>query len=197
MHIITNTTPERRTNAQTDVESDVIRNTTNEWWDLQMYNRITNVKTAARVVAYVRHVGNPYAPVLVVQNKCDEPDQRRAASIPAEVRASYRDGQLVVVSCSARNNDLTDMLPAFFDALDYVRTREGKQIGRARAAAINKLKRLRTEDQNRAPAERKNRVLTEAQIEAMCQAAASESGVPISSVDLFIETLHNARMTRC
>ena len=38
----------------TDVESDVIRNTTNEWWDLQMYNRITNVKTAARVMIMQR-----------------------------------------------------------------------------------------------------------------------------------------------
>ena len=37
-------------NNVTDVESDTIRNTTNEWWDLQMYNRITNVKTAVRVM---------------------------------------------------------------------------------------------------------------------------------------------------
>ena len=41
-------------NNVTDVESDTIRNTCNEWWDLQMYNRITNVKTAARVMIMQR-----------------------------------------------------------------------------------------------------------------------------------------------
>ena len=41
-------------NNVTDVESDTIRNSTNEWWDLQMYNRITNVKTAARVMIMQR-----------------------------------------------------------------------------------------------------------------------------------------------
>ncbi len=41
-------------NNVTDVESDVIRNTCNEWWDLQMYNRITNVKTATRVMIMQR-----------------------------------------------------------------------------------------------------------------------------------------------
>ena len=46
-------------NNVTDVESDVIRATTNDWWDLQMYNRITNPSTSARVMIMQRtHQGD-------------------------------------------------------------------------------------------------------------------------------------------
>ena len=41
-------------NNITDVESAVIRQSTNEWWDLQMYNRVTNAATAARVMVMQR-----------------------------------------------------------------------------------------------------------------------------------------------
>ena len=50
-------------NNVTEVESDTIRNRTNEWWDLQMYNRVTNVKAAARVMIMQRtHHERPLRP---------------------------------------------------------------------------------------------------------------------------------------
>jgi internalin A len=142
---------------------------------------------------YVRTLAGKGSPVIVVQSQCDRFADRRPS--PAKP-----DGIEFFESCSySAKEDLgRETLEAQLrDAIRYLIERNGAvTIGKGRAKVRRRLYEWRSEDQQRAPAERRHRAFTREEFQALC----SEAGGILSwehTLDYFHQTgvvFHNPNL---
>ena len=136
---------------------------------------------------YVRTLGRPDSPVLVVQSQCDTPAQ--AVSMPPvekELLESF--GCLRSLSFSARTRrGAASLNEALADASAYLRDRDGiSSIGRARHRVWQQLEAWRQADQQLPAPQRQHRSLSQQQFVSLCDQIGG-----VSSPEALLQFLHN------
>jgi len=136
---------------------------------------------------YVRTLGRPDSPVLVVQSQCDTPAQA-AAMPPVEKDLLERFGCMRPLSFSARTGrGAASLQEALADASSYLRDRDGiSTIGKGRYRVWQQLEAWRQADEQLPPPERLHRTLSQEQFASLC---AHIRG--ISSPEALLRFLHN------
>ncbi len=136
---------------------------------------------------YVRTLGRPDSPVLVVQSQCDTPAQA-AVMPPVEKDLLERFGCMRPLSFSARTGrGAASLQEALADASAYLRDRDGiSTIGKGRYRVWQQLEAWRQADEQRPPPERLHRTLSQEQFASLC---AHIGGV--SSPEALLRFLHN------
>ncbi|MBX3326635.1 MAG: TIR domain-containing protein [Nitrospira sp.] len=135
---------------------------------------------------YVRTLGRKDCPVIVVQARCDRPEQ--------EVRRLPVDDTFLTFSSlkpcwySARKNRGQGALnDALQDAIEYLRSRDGiVTIGVGRAKVLRRLEAWRNEDLTHPPTERLYRTLSQEEFHSLCEQAGG-----IRSPEHLLTYLHN------
>jgi len=135
---------------------------------------------------YVRTLGRKDCPVIVVQTRCDRPDQ--------EVRHLPVDGEFLQIPSlkpcwfSARTGRGRGALEdALRDAVSTLRERDGiTTIGAGRMRVLQQLECWRDDDQARAISERQHRTLSQTEFHNLCEQTGG-----VSSPDSLLAYLHN------
>ncbi len=135
---------------------------------------------------YVRTLGRKDSPVIVVQSRCERPEQ--------EVRRLPVDEALLDLpfirqcSFSAKTGRGKGTLhDALQDAVATLRQRDGvTTIGKGRMTVLRQLERWRDEDQSRPVAEREHRTLSQTEFHNLCEQAGG-----VSSSESLLAYLHN------
>ena len=136
---------------------------------------------------YVRTLGRPDSPVLVVQSQCDTPAQ--AVAMPPVEKALLENFRcLRPMSFSARTGRGGASLKEFLvDARTYLRDRDGIcTIGKGRHLVWQQLDAWRQEDQQLPAQERLHRTLSKEQFASLCEHIGG-----ISSPEALLRFLHN------
>ena len=136
---------------------------------------------------YVRTLGRPDSPVLVVQSQCDTPAQ--AVSMPPvekELLESF--GCLRSLTFSARTRrGAASLNEALADASAYLRDRDGiSSIGRGRHRVWQQLEAWRQADQQLPAPQRQHRSLSQQQFASLCDQIGG-----VSSPEALLQFLHN------
>jgi internalin A len=136
---------------------------------------------------YVRTLGRPDSPVLVVQSQCDTPAQ--AVPVPpvdACLLESF--GCLRVCNFSARTRrGAASLQEALADANTYLRDRDGiSSIGRGRHLVWQQLETWRQADQQLPAPQRLHRTLSQADFARLCEQIGG-----VSSPEALLRFLHN------
>jgi internalin A len=136
---------------------------------------------------YVRTLGRPDSPVLVVQSQCDTPAQ--AVPVPpvdAGLLKSF--GCLRVCNFSARTRrGAASLQEALADASTYLRDRDGiSSIGRGRHLVWQQLETWRQADQQLPAPQRLHRTLSQAEFARLCEQIGG-----VSSPEALLRFLHN------
>ena len=136
---------------------------------------------------YVRTLGRPDSPVLVVQSQCDTPAQ--AVPVPpvdAGLLESY--GCLRICNFSARTpRGAASLQEALADSSAYLRDRDGiSSIGRGRHLVWQQLEAWRQADQQLPAPQRLHRTLSQAEFARLCEQIGG-----VSSPDALLRFLHN------
>jgi internalin A len=135
---------------------------------------------------YVRTLAHGDCPVVVVQTRCERPeDEVRRLPVDDEF---LRFRSLKQCWYSAKTNRGRGALDdALGDAIASLRDREGvSTIGAGRMRVLKQLETWRTEDQERALEDRLHRTLTQIEFRALCDEAGG-----VSSPDSLLDYLHN------
>lgn len=142
-------------------------------------------------LAYIRHLGGPGSPLLVVQNQCDRPeDELLVPPVRQEALATFPFRKLLHYSAREDRGRpaLDDTLK---EAIRWLRdpAQQGQaKIGIGRLKVKERLVALRTADADTPnPAERKHRTMTQEEYVAIC----AECG-GVSSPRLLLEYLHHS-----
>lgn len=136
---------------------------------------------------YVRTLGRPDSPVLVVQSQCDTPAQ--AVPLPPVDKGLLEGfGCLRSLSFSAQTGrGAASLREALADANAYLRDRDGiSTIGRGRHLVWEQLEAWRQADQQLPAAQRQHRSLSQDQFTALCEQIGG-----ISSPEALLRFLHN------
>ena len=138
---------------------------------------------------YVRTLGRKDCPVLVVQTRCDRPDQE-VRRLPAD-DAALSFPSLKPCWYSAKHKRGHGALEeALGDAIQYLRERDGiVTIGIGRAKVIRQLETWRNEDQGRPTSERRYRTLSQEEFRSLCEQTRG-----VRSPDSLLTYLHNLGM---
>jgi len=136
---------------------------------------------------YVRTLGRPDSPVLVVQSQCDTPGQ--AVPVPpvdAGLLESF--GCLRVCNFSARTlRGAASLKEALADASAYLRDRDGiSSIGRGRHLVWQQLETWRQADQQLPSPQRLHRTLSQSDFASLCEQFGG-----VSSPEALLRFLHN------
>ncbi len=136
---------------------------------------------------YVRTLGRPDSPVLVVQSQCDTPAQ--AVPVPpvdAGLLESF--GCLRVCNFSARTRrGAASLQEALADANTYLRDRDGiSSIGRGRHLVWQQLEAWRQADQQLPAQQRLHRTLSQEDFASLCKQTGG-----VSSPEALLRFLHN------
>jgi internalin A len=136
---------------------------------------------------YVRTLGRPDSPVLVVQSQCDTPAQ--AAPVPpvdGGLLESF--GCLSVCNFSAHTpRGAASLREALADANAYLRDRDGiSSIGRGRHLVWQQLETWRQADQQLPAPQRLHRTLSQAEFARLCEQIGG-----VSSPEALLRFLHN------
>jgi internalin A len=136
---------------------------------------------------YVRHLGEPNSPVLLVQARCDEPkdDQiRPPVSGEALARIPFHE----IVHYSARfDRGRSTLDSALTHAEVWLTEQEGVlTIGAGRLRVKRRIEALRDEDALLPPEQRRYRTLSQERFRQLCDEAGG-----ISSAEYLLEYLHN------
>ena len=136
---------------------------------------------------YVRTLGRPDSPVLVVQSQCDTPAQ--AVPVPpvdAGLLESF--GCLQVCNFSARTRrGAASLQEALADANTYLRDRDGiSSIGRGRHLVWQQLETWRQADQQLPAPQRLHRTLSQEDFASLCKQTGG-----VSSSEALLRFLHN------
>lgn len=133
---------------------------------------------------YVRTLGRKDSPVVVVQARCERPQQ--------EVRRLPTDDRFLQFSSlkpcwySAKTDRGRGALEdALRDAIQSLRERDGT-IGSGRMRVLGQLEAWRNEDQNRKPNDRQHRTLSQQEFRGLCDEIGG-----VSSPESLLEYLHN------
>jgi len=136
---------------------------------------------------YVRTLGRPDSPVLLVQSQCDTPAQ--VVPVPPVDRALLESfGCLSVCNFSARTQrGAASLKEAMADATAYLRDRDGiSSIGRGRHLVWQQLEAWRQTNQLLPAPQRLHRTLSQAEFARLCEQIGG-----VSSTDALLRFLHN------
>jgi internalin A len=136
---------------------------------------------------YVRTLGRPDSPVVVVQSQCDAPAQEvTVPPVDKALQASF--GCLRYRSFSARTRrGAASLKEALADANAYLRDRDGiSSIGRGRHLMWQQLEAWRQADQQLPAPQRLHRTLSQADFARLCEQIGG-----VSSTDALLRFLHN------
>jgi internalin A len=136
---------------------------------------------------YVRTLGRPDSPVVVVQSQCDAPAQEvTVPPVDKALQASF--GCLRYRSFSARTQrGAASLKEALADATAYLRDRDGiSSIGRGRHLVWQQLEAWRQADQQLPAPQRLHRTLSQADFARLCEQIGG-----VSSTDALLRFLHN------
>jgi internalin A len=136
----------------------------------------------------VRHLGGRSAPVLIVQTRCDRPEDEWVQP-PVDAALLQQMGFRAVLHYSAlKNRKRKSLDDELGEAVRWLRSREGiATIGAGRHRVKLRLEALREEDAGVPPAERRYRTIAQSRFREIC---AEEGGV--SSPEHLLDYLHNA-----
>ena len=136
---------------------------------------------------YVRTLGRPDSPVLVVQSRCDGPGQAVAVP-PVDAGLLESFGCLSVCNFSARTpRGVASLKEALADANTYLRNRDGiSSIGRGRHLVWQQLEAWRQADQQLPAQQRLHRTLSQAEFARLCEQIGG-----VSSPEALLRFLHN------
>jgi internalin A len=135
---------------------------------------------------YVRTLGRKDCPVVVVQARCDRPEQE-VRRLPAD-DAFLKFPSLKPCWYSAKTGRGHGALEdALQDAIQYLRERDGiVTIGAGRARVRRQLEAWRTEDQARPTEKRQHRTLSQAEFRSLCEHVGG-----VHSPESLLAYLHN------
>jgi internalin A len=136
---------------------------------------------------YVRTLGRPDSPVLVVQSQCDTP-ALAVAMPPVEKALLERFGCVRPLSFSARTGrGAASLREALADANAYLRDRDGiSTIGKGRHRVWQQLEAWRQDDELLPAPERLHRTLSQEQFASLCEHIGG-----VSSPEALLRFLHN------
>jgi internalin A len=136
---------------------------------------------------YVRTLGRPDSPVLVVRSQCDHPGQAVAVP-PVDAALLQSFGCLRVCNFSARTRrGAASLQEALADASTYLRDRDGiSSIGRGRHLVWQQLEAWRQADQQLLAPQRLHRTLSQAEFARLCEQTGG-----VSSPEALLRFLHN------
>ena len=135
---------------------------------------------------YVRTLGRKDCPVVVVQTRCDRP-QQEVRRLPAD-DACLQFPSLKPCWYSAKTDRGRGALEdALRDAIEFQRKRDGiATIGVGRLRVLRQLEAWRNEDQSRPTETREHRTLSQAEFRNLCEQAGG-----VSSPESLLAYLHN------
>lgn len=135
---------------------------------------------------YVRTLGKKDCPVLVVQTRCDRPEQEIRRLPVADTFLTFPSLKPCWYSAkTSRGQGALD--DALRDALQYLRERDGiVTIGVGRAQVIRQLEAWRQEDQPLPPAQRRHRTLSQEEFRRLCEQTGG-----VRSPESLLGYLHN------
>jgi internalin A len=136
---------------------------------------------------YVRTLGRPDSPVLVVQSQCDTPAQA-VPVLPVDAGLLESFGCLRVCDFSARTRrGAASLQEALADANTYLRDRDGiSSIGRGRHLVWQQLETWRQADQQLPAPQRLHRTLSQSDFARLCEQTGG-----VSSPEALLRFLHN------
>jgi internalin A len=136
---------------------------------------------------YVRTLGRPDSPVLVVQSQCDTPAQA-VPVLPVDAGLLESFGCLRVCDFSARTRrGAASLQEALADANTYLRDRDGiSSIGRGRHLVWQQLETWRQADQQLPAPQRLHRTLSQQDFTRLCEQTGG-----VSSPEALLRFLHN------
>ena len=136
---------------------------------------------------YVRTLGRPDSPVVLVQSQCDTPAQA-VPVLPVDAALLQSFGCLSVCNFSARTRrGAASLKEALADANTYLRDRDGiSSIGRGRHLVWQQLEAWRQADQQLPAPQRLHRTLSQADFARLCEQIGG-----VSSTDALLRFLHN------
>ena len=136
---------------------------------------------------YVRTLGRPDSPVVVVQSQCDHPGQAVAVP-PVDAGLLQSFGCLSVCNFSARTpRGVASLKEALADAYTYLRNRDGiSSIGRGRHLVWQQLEAWRQADQQLPATQRLHRTLSQTDFASLCEQTGG-----VSSPEALLRFLHN------
>lgn len=135
---------------------------------------------------YVRTLGRKDCPVIVVQTRCEQPEQE-LRQLPVDA-ALLKFPSLKPCWYSAKKNRGHGALnDALQDAIEQLRSREGiATIGLGRAKVLRQLEAWRNEDQTRPPEKRQHRTLSQEEFRQLCEQTGG-----VTSPEHLLAYLHN------
>jgi internalin A len=136
---------------------------------------------------YVRTLGRPDSPVVVVQSQCDRPGQA-VAMLPVDADLLKSLGCLSVCNFSAlTRRGAASLKEALADANAYLRDRDGiSSIGRGRHLVWQQLEAWRQADQQLPAQQRLHRTLSQEDFASLCKQTGG-----VSSSEALLRFLHN------
>ena len=139
-------------------------------------------------VDYVRHLGGKRSAVVVVQTRCEQPQDEAPCPV-AEAKLFAAFGFVRMLRYSAQTNRGRAALDeALAEAASWLREQEGiASIGAGRAWVKERLEALREADAQVPPAERQHRTVSQEDFQRLCAEAGG-----VSSPPHLLEYLHNA-----
>ncbi|HEV7444242.1 MAG TPA: leucine-rich repeat domain-containing protein [Steroidobacteraceae bacterium] len=136
---------------------------------------------------YVRHFATTDSSILVVQTRCEKPEEERFPPASAEALDAFAFRKLLYYSAFS-NRGRAALDEALIDATAWLHAKQGiATIGKGRAKVKRELERLRDEDAARPVLERKFRTITHQHFLDMCQRAGD-----ITDASQLLAYLHNA-----
>ncbi|MFM8332213.1 MAG: leucine-rich repeat domain-containing protein [Candidatus Methylumidiphilus sp.] len=137
---------------------------------------------------YVRHLAGTDSPVIIVQTRCDRPeDEEPYPPLDNTALADFKFRKLLHYS-AWKNRGRAALDEAIRQAVDWLRQREGdKQIGLGRFKVQQRLQTLREADAKIPPAERQYRTISQTHYQHIC----AETG-GVSAPEYLLDYLHNA-----
>jgi internalin A len=136
---------------------------------------------------YVRHFATSEFSVIVVQTRCEKPEDERFPPASAEVLDAFAFRKVLHYSALS-NRGRAALDEALIDAAGWLRERQGvAKIGKGRARVKRELEKVRDEDAARPVLERKYRSITQEHYIEMCKQAGD-----IADAGQLLAYLHNA-----
>ncbi|MBI5817569.1 MAG: TIR domain-containing protein [Verrucomicrobia bacterium] len=135
---------------------------------------------------YVRTLGGPDSPVIVVQTQCDRPEEE-VQQLPVE-QAYLKFPFLKPCWYSAdKNRGRAALNEAISDGIEFLRARDGvASVGKGRMRVLRALEKWKNADQKLDKSERKHRTLSQEEFRGLCSKAKG-----VSSPESLLEYLHN------
>jgi internalin A len=137
---------------------------------------------------YVRHFGSSDCPVLVIQARCDAPeDEHVRLPVADDALAAFRFRKVLHYS-ARRDRGRAALDEVLREAADWLTEQKGiAVIGAGRSRVKRRLEAMRDEDAARGPLERRHRSISQEEFRRLCDEAGG-----IASPEHLLSYLHNA-----